>query len=75
MANVHPLYVQAVIQKATLNMDEQGVEAAAASGVIAGTTAMPVDPFIVRADRPYLVVLTEKSTQAPLFMAVVRDPS
>jgi serine protease inhibitor len=75
VANVHPLYVQAVIQKATLDMDEQGVEAAAASGVIAGTTAMPVDPFIVRADRPYLVVLTEKSTQAPLFMAVVRDPS
>jgi serpin B len=75
VANVHPLYVQAVIQKATLDMDEQGVEAAAASGLIAGTTAAPVDPFIVRADRPYLVVLTEATSRAPLFMAVVRDPS
>ena len=74
VANVHPLYIQSVIQKATLEMDEQGVEAAAASGLIVGATAMPVSTFTVRADRPYLVVLTEKSTMAPLFMAVVRDP-
>jgi serpin B len=74
VANVHPLYVRSVIQKATLDMNEQGVEAAAASGLIVGTTAMPVDTFTLRADRPYLVVLTEKSTEAPLFMAVVRDP-
>jgi serine protease inhibitor len=75
VANVHPLYVQSVIQKATLDMNEEGVEAAAASGLIVGTTAMPVDTFTLRADRPYLVVLTEKSTEAPLFMALVRDPS
>ena len=74
VANVHPLYVQSVIQKATLDMNEQGVEAAAASGLVVGTTAMPVSTLTVRADRPYLVVLTEKSTEAPLFMAVVRDP-
>jgi serine protease inhibitor len=75
VANVHPLFVQTVVQKATLDMTEEGVEAAAATGLIAGTTAAPVDPFTVRADRPYLVVLTEKSSLAPLFMAVVRDPS
>jgi serpin B len=74
VANVHPLYVQSVIQKATLDMNEEGVEAAAATGLIVGTTAAPIDTFTVRADRPYLVVLTEKSTEAPLFMAVVRDP-
>jgi serine protease inhibitor len=75
IANVHPLFVQTVVQKATLDMTEEGVEAAAATGLIAGTTAAPVDPFTVRADRPYLVVLTEKSSLAPLFLAVVRDPS
>ena len=74
VADIHPLYVQGVVQKATLDMNEEGVEAAAASGVIVGTTAMPASTFSVRADRPYLVVLTEKSTEAPLFMAVVRDP-
>ena len=75
VANVHPLFVQTVVQKATLDMTEEGVEAAAATGLIAGTTAAPVDPFTVRADRPYLVVLTEMTSRAPLFMAVVRDPS
>ena len=74
VADVQPLYIQSVIQKATLDMSEEGVEAAAASGLIVGTTAAPAEPFTVRADRPYLVVLTEKSTEAPLFMAVVRDP-
>jgi serpin B len=74
VADVRPLYVQSVIQKATLDMNEEGVEAAAASGLIVGTTAAPVETFTVRADRPYLVVLAETSTQAPLFMAVVRDP-
>ena len=74
VADVHPLYVQSVIQKATLDMNEKGVEAAAASGLIVGTTAMPVSTFVVRADRPYLVVLTAEGSQAPLFMAAVRDP-
>jgi hypothetical protein len=28
----------------------------------------------VRADRPFLVVLAGQFTEAPLFMAMVRDP-
>ena len=53
---------------------EQGVEAAAASGATVGMTAMPVNQFDIRADRPFLFVLTEKATGAPLFMGLVRDP-
>ena len=36
---------------------------------------LPTEGFDVRADRPYLVVLTEKHSDATLFMALVRDPS
>lgn len=75
VADVKPLYVESIVQKTTLDMDEKGVEAAAATGVIVGTTAAPADPFTVRADRPYLLVITEHRSGAPLFMALVRDPS
>jgi serine protease inhibitor len=76
VADVKPekLYVEAIVQKATLDMNEQGVEAAAATGVTVGMTAVPANHFQVRADRPYLIVITEHRSAAPLFMALVRDP-
>jgi serpin B len=75
IADIDPLYVETIVQKAILEVNEEGVEAAAATGAIVGTTAMPVSGFDVRADRPYLVVLTESHSDATLFMALVRDPS
>jgi serpin B len=75
IADIDPLYVETIVQKAILEVDEEGVEAAAATGAIVGTRAMPITGFDVRADRPYLVVLTENHDDATLFMALVRDPS
>lgn len=76
VADVAPenLYVEAIVQKATLDMNEEGVEAAAGTGVTVGLTAAPANFFTVRADRPYLIVITEHRSGAPLFMALVRDP-
>ena len=68
------LYISAVVQKTFLQLDEQGVEAAAASGAVVAGAAAPVEQFDVRADLPFLVVLTEKATHAPLFMGLIRDP-
>ena len=68
------VYVQAILHKANLDMDEEGVEAAAATGAIVGVTSAPAETFALRADRPFLVVLAEKSSGAPLFTALVRDP-
>jgi serine protease inhibitor len=75
IAGIDQLYVETIVQKAILEVNEEGVEAAAATGAIVGTTAMPISGFDVRADRPYLVVLTESHNDATLFMALVRDPS
>ena len=55
-------------------MRESGVEAAAATAGIVGITAEPYAPLTIRADRPFLMVLTEKATSAPLFMALIGDP-
>ncbi len=66
--------VEEILHKADLDLNEEGVEAAAATGAVVGTTSAPLDTFDVRADRPFLVVLAEKASGAPLFTALVRDP-
>jgi serpin B len=62
-----------VIQKAYIAVDENGTEAAAATGVIAGTTAvMQTTPFVV--DRPFLFFVHDDAG-AVLFSGQVVDPS
>jgi serpin B len=68
------VFIQRVVHKAVLDVNENGIEAAAATAGIAGATSVPVTPVTVRADRPFLMVVTLKGSQAPLFMALIRDP-
>ncbi len=76
IADVAPerIFIQKAMQKTYLDLNEEGVEAAAASGLIVGVTSMPVSQFQIRADHPFLLVLTENATRAPLFMGLIRDP-
>ncbi|MHB0978680.1 MAG: serpin family protein [Thermoleophilia bacterium] len=66
-----PFYVSRIAHTARIKVDEKGVEAQAASGAQVGCTGLPSE---IRADRPFLVVLAESGSQAPLFLAIVRDP-
>ena len=68
------VYIQRVVHKAVLDVNETGVEAAAATAAIVGVSAAPYAPITIRADRPFLLLLTDKRTLAPLFMALIRDP-
>jgi hypothetical protein len=68
------VYIQRVVHKAVLDVNERGIEAAAATAAIVGLTSGAVAPLTIRADRPFLMVITEKATNAPLFMAIIRDP-
>lgn len=74
MANLQPLYIGEVLQKAVIDVNEKGIEAAAGSAVVMDGSGQPTKRLTVRADRPFLVVITGESTEAPLFMALVRDP-
>jgi serine protease inhibitor len=74
MAQVHPLWIGSVLQKAMIDVSEKGVEAAAGSAVMMAGAAPPTKQLTVRADRPFLIVLSGQFTAAPLFMALVRDP-
>jgi serpin B len=68
------LFVQAVLHEVFIAVDEEGTEAAAATAVVAGATAMP--PTIdVTVDRPFLFVIHDVQHSTPLFVGRVMDPS
>jgi serpin B len=72
------LYVSSVVHEASITVDENGTEAAAATAMmmIAGAAfqAPPKPhPFIV--DRPFLFVIWDEPTQTVLFAGRVVDPS
>ncbi|WP_024285889.1 serpin family protein [Cellulomonas sp. KRMCY2] len=69
------LEISQVVQKTFLAVDEDGTEAAAATGVGVGVTALPAARDLVVFDRPFLLLLTDTATRSPLFLGVVNDPS
>ncbi|MFI9363637.1 serpin family protein [Kitasatospora sp. NPDC053057] len=71
-----PLGLSAVLQKATVEVDEGGTVAAAGSGaVVAGAAApSPRQPAQLHIDRPFLFLIRDTSTGRPLFLGQVTDP-
>jgi serpin B len=69
------LYVSGVVHKAYVTVDEAGTEAAAATGVIVGTTAMPVNIKEFNMDRPFIFLIKDNPTGTILFMGRVLDPT
>lgn len=71
-----PLQIDAVLHKAVLKVDEQGAEAAAATGVVVGVRSavpQPIRRFVV--DQPFLVVIRDQVTGGLLFLGRVREPA
>ncbi|WP_299953311.1 serpin family protein [uncultured Modestobacter sp.] len=66
--------ISQVVQKTYLDVDEQGTEAAAATGVAMEASAA-APRRVVTVDRPFLFLLTDTATRSPLFAAAVYSPS
>ncbi|MGB6761861.1 serpin family protein, partial [Mycobacterium sp.] len=60
---------------ATLQVGEKGTVASAATAVGIAASAAQAGPPPVTFDRPYLMVVTDRTTGEPLFMARVADPT
>ena len=69
------LFISAVVHKAFVDVNEEGTEAAAATGVVMGITSVPPAPPVFRADHPFLFVIRHNETGAILFMGRVTDPT
>jgi serpin B len=69
------LMVEQVLHQATLAVDEQGVEGAAATMVFAIMGGHdPAEALVVRFDRPFLLAVRHRATGLLLFLAEVTEP-
>ena len=66
------LYIQQVYHKAFIDVNEEGTEAAAATGVVVGTTSI-MERFM--ANHPFIFIIQEKTTGSILFMGKVVNPA
>jgi len=68
------LFISQVVHKAYVDVNEEGTEAAAATGVEMSLTALPLETPVFRADRPFVFVIKDNGTGAILFMGRMANP-
>jgi serpin B len=70
------VFISGVMHKTFIEVDEEGTEAAAVTGVVMTTGIMrrPEEHFSMTVDRPFLVAICDQQTGAVLFLGAIRDP-
>jgi len=77
MDGKHDLFISAVIHKAYVDVNEEGTEAAAATGIPMVHPAVAFQeppPIIFRVDHPFLFVIRDNKSGSILFMGRVINP-
>jgi serpin B len=67
------LSVTAAVHKAFVDVNEEGTEAAAATGIVVGTTSVPPPPKVFKADHPFVFAILHKPTKSILFFGKVES--
>jgi serpin B len=78
MTGKKELFISAVLHKAFVDVNEEGTEAAAATGVVMRAMAMrrPTEPPpVFRADHPFVFLIRDNRNGAILFLGRVVDPT
>ena len=65
------IWIDKVIHQAFVEVNEEGTEAAAATGVIMGGTVLP----LFKADHPFIFIIQQRDTGNILFLGRVEDPT
>ena len=74
MDGTKSLFISSVIHQAFVEVNEEGTEAAAATAVIVGETAAPIQNIIFNADHPFLFIIQQRDTGNILFLGRVTNP-
>jgi serpin B len=71
-----PLSISAVVHRTFLAVDEQGTEAAAATGVdeVETSAEVPLPTVTMTVDRPYIIAIVDRSTKTILFLGRILEP-
>lgn len=68
------LFIQDVLHKAFVSVDEAGTEAAAATAVMVGTTSMP-ESATITINQPFIYLIRDNATGSIIFLGRVMDPT
>jgi len=68
------LFIEKVLHKAFVEVNEEGTEAAAATTVHMALTAMPEPSKVFDADHPFIFLIQHKETETILFIGSVSNP-
>jgi serpin B len=75
MASSEKLFISVVVQKAFVEVNEEGTEAAAATGVALSRSASGPRPVVFNADHPFLFLIRDNQTGTVLFLGRVVNPN
>jgi serpin B len=76
MDGARDLYLSAVVHKAFVDVNEEGTEAAAATGAVMSLTSVLVKPIpVFRADHPFIFLIRDVRTGSVLFLGRVANPA
>ena len=72
-----PLFIDNVIQKTYISVDEKGAEAAAVTAISMALTSMPrpVEKKVMNLNRPFLYIITDYAAEKILFIGKVGNPN
>jgi serpin B len=68
------LYISDVKHKTMVEVNEEGTVAAAVTSVVI-TTTVTMLPYVINVNKPFVFVISEKSTGAILFTGRIMDPT
>lgn len=77
MTGGRDLFISAVIHKALVDVNEEGTEAAAATGAVMAPTAAiqePKEPPVFRADHPFVFMIRDTRNGAIMFLGRITNP-
>ncbi len=74
MFQTEPVFIFRVMHKAFVEVTEKGTEAAAATVVEVNDTGAASDDVSMLVDRPFLFVIHDVATNAPLFIGKITEP-
>lgn len=73
MDGARDLFISDAIHKAYIDVNEEGTEAAAATGIVIKLTSLPIEN-VVLVDRPFIFAIYDKVTGSILFLGRVVNP-
>ena len=75
MTGTKGLWISVIVHKAFVSVDEEGTEAAAATGVAIALSGPGKEPIPVTVNRPFIFLIRDKATGTVLFLGRVMNPN